>query len=105
MSRIATPTVHEQMDRADRIKETVASLPPSKGYVQPKTIEEFERVYRQEYQQELESCDRWIMWCSKQNPPDTHGFNFHQGMRAAHVFHNIKIEQLLRVLKHEEPNV
>jgi hypothetical protein len=51
---------------------------------------------------ELESCDRWIKWCEREN--DTHGMNFHQGMRAAHVFNNIKMEQLLRVLKQEAPN-
>ena len=72
------------------------------GYAHPTTIQEFEAVYRKEYEQELEGCDRWIKWCEKQN--DTHGMNFHQGMRAAHVFNNIKTEQLLRVLKQEAPN-
>lgn len=72
------------------------------GYAHPTTIQEFETVYRKEYEQELEGCDRWIKWCEKQN--DTHGMNFHQGMRAAHVFNNIKTEQLLRVLKQEAPN-
>jgi hypothetical protein len=71
-------------------------------YAHPTTIQEFESVYRAEYAMELESCDRWIKWCEKQN--DTHGMNFHQGMRAAHVFNNIKMEQLLRVLKQEAPN-
>lgn len=73
------------------------------GYVHPKTIAEFEAIYRLEYQQELESCDRWISWCECEK--DTHGMNFHQGMRAAHVFNNIKMGQLLRILKREAPNV
>ncbi len=72
------------------------------GYVHPTTIATFEEVYRQEYQIVIDSCDRWIKWCKKQN--DSHGINFHQGMRSAHVFNNIKMEQLLRVLKQEEPN-
>lgn len=72
-------------------------------YVHPKTIDQFEEVYRKEYQQELASCDHWIRWCREQC--DTHGINFYQGMRSAHVFNNIKMEQLLRVLKREEPNV
>ena len=71
-------------------------------YNHPTTIAEFESVYREEYKQELEGCDRWIKWCEKRD--DTHGVNFHQGMRSAHVFNNIKMEQLLRVLKQEEPN-
>ena len=75
---------------------------PRTCYVHPTTIQEFESVYRAEYTMELESCDRWIRWCEKQG--DTHGMNFHQGMRAAHVFNNIKTEQLLRVLKQESPN-
>lgn len=73
------------------------------GYSHPKTIEEFERIYRQEYEQQLESCDKWIKWCEEQH--DTHGINFHQGQRSAHVFNNIKMEQLLRILKRESPNV
>jgi hypothetical protein len=72
------------------------------GYVHPATIQEFEAVYRDEYEQELRSCDSWIKWCEKQN--DTHGTNFHQGRRSALVFNNIKMEQLLRVLKQEAPN-
>lgn len=77
----------------------------SAGYVHPKTIVEFEVIHREEYKQELGSCDRWIKWCKAQNPPDTHGINFHQGKRSALIFNNIKMEQLLRVLKHEAPNV
>ena len=76
----------------------------SKGYKHPTTILEFESVYRQEYEQELESCDRWIKWCESQSPPDTHGMNFHQGIRGSLVFNNIKMGQLLRVLKQESPN-
>lgn len=36
-----------------------------------------------DYSQELESCDRWIKWCEKEN--DTHGMNFHQGLRSGIV--------------------
>jgi hypothetical protein len=72
------------------------------GYCHPTTILEFESVYRNEYDKELESCDRWIKWCAKQG--DQYGVNFHQGMRSAHIFNNIKIGQLLRVLKQEHPN-
>lgn len=75
------------------------------GYVHPKTISEFEAIYREEYKRELESSDQWIKWCEKQSPPDTHGTNFHQGMQGALIFNNIKMEQLLRVLKKEHPNV
>lgn len=63
----------------------------------PKTILDFEKVYREEYQRELDSCDRWLRWCEEEK--DTHGINFHQGLRSAHVFNNIKMEQLLRILK------
>lgn len=73
-------------------------------YVHPTTIKEFEEVYRKEYEQEMASCDRWIKWCDNQNPPDTHGMNFYQGIRSALIFNNIKMEQLLRVLKQEHPN-
>jgi hypothetical protein len=72
------------------------------GYVHPTTIATFEEVYRKEYRQELESCDRWIKWCEEQD--DGYGINFHEGMKAAHIFNNIKMEQLLRVLKQEHPN-
>lgn len=74
------------------------------SYVHPATIQEFESVYREEYEQEIKSCDAWIKWCEKQYPKDTHGMNFHAGLRSAHVFNNIKMEQLLRVLKQEYPN-
>jgi hypothetical protein len=68
----------------------------------PISIEEFEKVYRKEYQDELQSCDRWIDWCKDSN--DGYGVNFHQGLRSALIFNNIKMEQLLRILKQEEPN-
>lgn len=71
-------------------------------YVHPTTIESFEAVYREEYKQELESCNKWIKWCIEQD--DNYGVNFHQGLRGALVFNNIKMCQLLRVLKQEEPN-
>lgn len=74
------------------------------GYQHPTTIEEFETVYREEYEQELASCDKWIKWCENQNPPDMYGVNFHQGLRGALVFNNFKMEQLLCVLKQEHPN-
>lgn len=85
-----------------RTHEASVSCAPAQGYAHPCTIQEFETVYRQEYQQELESCDRWINLCKGWN--DGYGINFHQGMRAALVFNNIKMEQLLRVLKQEPPN-
>lgn len=72
------------------------------GYNHPTTLEEFEKVYREEYADELKWCDNWIKWCKQNN--DWYGVNFNQGLRAAHVFNNIKMEQLLRVLKQEEPN-
>lgn len=56
-------------------------------------LKEFEAIYREDYRRELESCDSWIKWCEKQG--DTHGINFHQGARSAHVFNNIKMEQLI----------
>lgn len=68
----------------------------------PTTIQEFESVYRAEYAHELKSCDRWIEWCKKES--DYYGVNFHQGMRGALVFNDIKMHQLLRVLKQEPPN-
>jgi hypothetical protein len=73
------------------------------GYTHPKSIPEFESVYSKEYDESLESCDRWIKWCEAEG--DTHGKNFHQGMRSAHVFNDIKMRQLLRILKGESPNV
>jgi hypothetical protein len=75
---------------------------PSAGYVHPTTIAEFEAIYRKEYEQQLTSCDNWIRWCEKRN--DTHGMNFHQGMRSALVFNDIKMCQLLNVLNQVEPN-
>lgn len=69
----------------------------------PTTIAEFESVYRDDYQRALASCDRWIKWCESQK--DTHGMNFHQGLRCAYIFNDIKMHQLLRVLKGEAPNV
>lgn len=73
-------------------------------YSHPTTLLEFEKVYRGEYAQELDGGDGWIKWCQNQNPPDTHGINFHQGMKRAHIFNNIKMEQLLRILKQQTPN-
>ena len=61
------------------------------------TLLDFERIYRDDYKRELESCDTWIRWCERRN--DTHGMNFHQGMRGALVFNNIKMEQLIQTLK------
>lgn len=77
---------------------------PVTGYQHPTTLLEFEKVYREEYEFELNSCDKWIKWCESQTPKDTHGINFYQGMRSAYVFNNIKMCQLLRVLKQEYPN-
>lgn|ERR1035437_208768 len=61
------------------------------------TIQEFEIIYRREYEQELEHCERWSNWCDKFN--DTHGVNFFEGMRAAHIFNNVQIEKLLSMLQ------
>lgn len=72
-------------------------------YEHPKTIPQFEAIYRQEYTDELASCDRWIQWC-KDNK-DLYGVNFYQGRRSAAVSNNINMEQLLRILKGEPPNV
>jgi hypothetical protein len=72
------------------------------GYVHPTTIAEFEKTYREEYQHELDSCDHWIKWSEKHT--DRYGVTFHQGRRAALVFNDIKMCQLLRVLKQEPPN-
>lgn len=90
--------------RAQEAKKVVTTA-SDWGYQHPTPGLEFEKVYRQEYAGEIDSCDRWISWCQNQRPEDTHGTNFHQGMRAALVFHNIKMEQLLRVLKQQSPNV
>lgn len=64
----------------------------------------FESIYREEYKGELANCDKWIKWCKGQSPQDDYGINFYQGMRSAHVFNNIKMEQLIRILKQEMPN-
>ncbi len=77
--------------------------PSPRGYVHPKTIAEFEAIYRQEYEQQLDACDRWIAWCKEQG--DLYGVNFHQGMRSASIFNDIKMGQLIRILKKEPPNV
>lgn len=82
--------------------EIETRLAPVSGYAHPSTIQEFESVYRKEYEQELASCDRWIKWCDEWK--DWYGKNFHQGRRAALVFNDIKMHQLLRVLKQEPPN-
>jgi len=93
-------------NEATNEKATTETAPPScapaKGYVHPSSILEFESVYRKEYEQELASCDRWIKWCSVQE--DWYGKNFHQGRRSALVFNDMKMHQLLRVLKQEPPN-
>jgi len=76
--------------------------PSAKPYKHPKSLTDFEEVYRREYQLELESCDHMIAWCEKHN--DGYGVNFHQGKRSAAIFNNIKMGQLLRILKKEFPN-
>jgi hypothetical protein len=72
-------------------------------YKHPTTIADFEQIYRKEYEQELDSCDSWIKWCENHN--DDFGVNFHQGRRSAFVFNDIKMHQLIRILKKEYPNV
>jgi hypothetical protein len=62
-------------------------------------VDEFENVYRRDYEQQLESCDRWIKWCEQRK--DTQGMDFYQGMRAALIFNDIKMYQLLRALRQE----
>lgn len=57
----------------------------------------FSDIYKEDYRRELESCDKWIQWCKERN--DTHGMNFHQGLRSALVFNNIKMESLISSLK------
>jgi hypothetical protein len=74
----------------------------SVGYRHPTSIQEFEEIYRNEYESQLESCDKWIKWAKEHQ--DDYGVNFYEGMRSAHVFNNIKMGQLLRILKQEEPN-
>lgn len=71
-------------------------------YQHPKSITDFEAVYKKEYEGELESCDRWIKYCEENH--ETHGINFHEGMKAAHIFNNIKMGQIIRILKQEHPN-
>jgi hypothetical protein len=80
----------------------VGTLNGVRPYEHPKTIDQFEEIYRHEYHQELASDDRWIAWCKVEK--DDYGVNFHQGKRSATIFNNIKMEQLLRVLKGEQPN-
>lgn len=70
--------------------------------IHPTTIEEFEEVYRKEYEQNLFFCDKWITWCKAQR--DDYGVNFHQGLKSAHIFNDIKMCQLIRILKQESPN-
>jgi hypothetical protein len=72
-------------------------------HVHPTTIEEFEAVYSREYEQEIQSVADWIKWCEGQK--DTQGINFYQGMHCALTFNDIKMHQLLRILKQESPNV
>lgn len=78
---------------------------PKQPYQHPKSISDFEKVYKKEYERELESCDGWIKWCQGQTPTDNYGVNFYQGMRSAHVFNNIKMGQIIRILKGEPPNL
>ena len=92
-------------DKSEQIRPLAPAPGSAAGYKHPTTLLEFEAVYRKEYGMELESCDGWIKWCERQNPPELIGLHFHQGMRSAHVFNNIKMEQLIRVLKQEPPNV
>lgn len=80
----------------------VCDCPVETGYVHPKSIDQFAKIYRKEYEQELESCGRWIKWCNENEDPI--GVNFHEGMRASHVFNNIKMCQIIRILKREYPN-
>lgn len=75
----------------------------SRPYEHPKTISDFERIYREEYNLELSIDDKWIRWATEHGDPC--GVNFYEGMKAAHIFNNIKMEQLLRIFKHEPPNV
>lgn len=71
-------------------------------YEHPKTLLRFEAIYKKEYEGELALCDEWIRWCEEWE--DGYGTNFHQGRRSALVFNNIKMGQLLRILKREYPN-
>lgn len=60
-------------------------------------INEGIKHYKENYQSELQSCDRWIKWCKKRN--DTHGENFHGGMRSAFVWCNIILTKFLDAAK------
>ena len=92
------PAAHLSEMATDKLNMTETST----AWHRQKTLLDFEDTYHKEYSQELESCDQWIAWCKKHG--DTHGVNFHEGMRSAHVFNNIKMEQLIRVLKQEPAN-
>lgn len=48
-----------------------------------------------EYERALDSCDDWIKWCEKHG--DTHGMNFHQGMRSALVNHDLALITIKRL--------
>lgn len=54
------------------------------------------KLYQEAYQSELESTDNWIKWC-KENE-DTHGMNFHQGLRSALVHQNISMTKFLEAV-------
>jgi hypothetical protein len=60
-------------------------------------MDEFEKNYKQDYEAELASCDRWVKWCKRHN--DAHGMNFYEGVKSAMIFNNIKMNQLIRILK------
>jgi len=94
----ATNLTHDQKVQFEK-SEADRSTP----YIHPKTIEEFEKIYHHEYEQELDSCDEWIKWSREHG--DDYGVNFHQGRRSALIFNDIKLCQLLRILKREPPNV
>lgn len=105
MSTFNNPLIVAEEDngpKPSRLDQGCPAKPQAKGYTHPATILEFEAVYRKEYEQEFASCGYWIEWCVRQN--DTHGVNFHRGRQSALVFNDIKMHQLLRVLKREHPN-
>lgn len=54
-------------------------------------------IWRIEYQNELESCDKWIKWCEDQG--DTRGMNFHQGKRSAAISTDISLHALKKVIE------
>jgi hypothetical protein len=94
---------HIELAKAtSKLNELRRSTESRPGYKHPTSIDEFEALYRKEYEQELSSCDSWIQWCEKEN--DAYGTNFHQGLRSSLVFNNIKMGQLIRILKQEHPN-